>query len=80
MYIYTVEAMRGQKAKPEGDPIKCRIGRVNTDIPMSKKGHLEFIRENLDYEVAMAQIQLFNDMERKSQVKRKEVAREREGL
>jgi hypothetical protein len=79
MYIYTVEAMRGQKAKSkDGTPIKYCIKRVNTEIPISKKGRSEFVRENLEYEEAMALANGFNDMEGKSQDKRDEVARQKE--
>ena len=68
MYIYTIQAMPGQKAKSEGDTsIKYRVKRVNTDIPASGKGRSEFIRDNLEYEEAMALIKGFNDMEGKSQ-------------
>ena len=68
MYIYTIQAMPGMKAKSEGDTsIKYRVKRVNTDIPASGKGRSEYIRDNLEYEEAMALIMGFNDMEGKSQ-------------
>lgn len=79
MFIYTIQAMQGQKAKSEGDTtIKYRIKRVNTDIPMSKKGRTAFVRENLEYDEALALINNFNDMEGKSQDKRDEAARHKE--
>jgi hypothetical protein len=64
MYLYTIEAMRGQKAKSEGNTsIKYRIKRVNTNVLKTKKGHSEFIRDNLDYEEAGKLIKGFNEVE-----------------
>jgi hypothetical protein len=78
MYIYTVQAMPGQKAKFEGDTsIKYRVKRVNTSIPVSKKGRMEIIRTNLEYEEAMALIKSFNSMEEKSQNIRDEEAQQK---
>jgi hypothetical protein len=79
MYIYTVEAMKGQKGK-DGTPIKYQVKRVDESIPKAKKGRSEIIRDNLEYEDAIKLIDGFNDMEGKSQVKREEAARERNGL
>lgn len=71
MHVYTVEAMKGQKAKTKGDTsIKYRIKRVNTDVLKSKKGRSEFIRDNLEYEEAVTLIKGFNDMEKRSQSQR----------
>jgi hypothetical protein len=68
MYIYTVEAMPGQKAKVEGDTtIKYRVKRLNDSIPKAKKGRTEIIRDNLEYDEAMRLIEGFNNMEGKSQ-------------
>ena len=78
MYIYTVQAMPGQKAKFEGDTsIKYRVKRVNDSIPASQKGRSEIIRENLEYDEAMAMVNNFNHMEGKSQVIRDEVQRQK---
>lgn len=78
MYIYTIQAMPGQKAKFEGDPsIKYRIKRVNDSIPVSKKGRTEIIRDNLEYDKAMELIKGFNSVESKSQGIRDEVARQK---
>lgn len=72
MHVYTVEAMRGQKAKTKGDTsIKYRIKRVNTNVLKTKKGHSEFIRENLEYNEAVTLIKGFNDMEGRSQSHKK---------
>ena len=81
MFIYTVQAMPGQKAKFEGDTsIKYRVRRVDDSIPVSKKGRSEIIRENLEYDEALALINGFNTMEGKSQAIREEVARQKNEL
>jgi len=81
MFIYTVQAMPGQKAKFEGDTsIKYRVKRVDDSIPVSKKGRSEIIRENLEYAEAMQLINGFNSMEGKSQAIRNEVARQKNEL
>lgn len=78
MYIYTVQAMPGQKAKFEGDTsIKYRVKRVNDSLLASQKGRSAIIRENLEYDEAMALINNFNQMEGKSQVMRDEVERQK---
>jgi hypothetical protein len=81
MYIYTVQAMPGQKAKFEGDTsIKYRVKRVNTAMSAKGKGRSEIIRDNLEYEDAMELIKGFNGMEEKSQGIRDEVARQKNAL
>jgi len=78
MYIYTVQAMPGQKAKFEGDTsINYRIKRLDGSIPTSKKGRTEIIRDGLEYDEAMELIKGFNSMEGKSQDMRDEVARQK---
>ena len=78
MYIYTIQAMPGQKAKFEGDTsIKYRVRRVNDAIAVTKKGRSEIIRENLEYDEAVALVNGFNNVEGKSQVIREEVARQK---
>jgi uncharacterized protein involved in exopolysaccharide biosynthesis len=78
MYIYTLQAMPGQKAKFEGDPeIKYQVKRQNNSLKVGQKGRSEIIRTNLDYEAAMAIIKTFNDKESESQT-RKDEALERE--
>jgi hypothetical protein len=77
MYIYTVQPMRGQRARFEGDTsVKYQVRRVNTDIPSNKKGRNEVIRTNLEFDKAAELIKGFNNMEAKSQVIRDE-ARQR---
>ena len=78
MYIYTIQAMPGQKAKFEGDTsVKYRVRRVNDSIAVTKKGRSEIIRENLEYGEAVELVNGFNNVEGKSQVIREEVARQK---
>jgi hypothetical protein len=78
MFIYTVQAMPGQKAKFEGDTsIKYRIRRVDTSLAANKKGRSEVIRDNLEYDEAVKLIEGFNTMEGKSQDIRDELARQK---
>ena len=78
MYTYTVQPMPGQKAKFEGDTsIKYRVKRVDDSIPSAQKGRSIIIRENLEYDEAIAMINNFNQMEGKSQVIRDEVRRQK---
>ena len=73
MYIYTVQAMPGQKAKFDGDPsIKYQVKRQNTYLKSGQKGRSEIIRTNLDYEDAIAIIKTFNDKEGESQIRKNE--------
>lgn len=75
MYIYTVQAMPGQKAKFDGDPsIKYQVKRQNTSLKTGQKGRSEIIRTNLDYEDAIAVIKIFNDKEGESQIRKSEAA------
>lgn len=81
MFIYTIQAMPGQKAKFEGDTsIKYRVKRVDDSIAVSKKGRSEIIRDNLEYEEAVKLIEVFNNMEGKSQGMREEAARQKNEL
>jgi hypothetical protein len=81
MFVYTVQAMPGQKAKFEGDTsIKYRVKRVNTSMSAKGKGRSEIIRDNLEYEDAVELIKGFNVMEEKSQGIRDEVTRQKNSL
>jgi hypothetical protein len=81
MFIYTIQAMPGQKAKFEGDTsIKYRVKRVDDSIPVSKKGRSEIIRDNLEYGEAVKLIEGFNSVEGRSQGIREEVARQKNEL
>jgi len=80
MYIYTIQAMPGQKPKFEGDPsIRYRVRRVDDSIAVAKKGRSEVIRENLEYAEAVELVNGFNSVEGKSQVMREEAARQKNG-
>jgi len=80
MYIYTVHAMPGQKAKFNGDSsIKYQIKRVDTSLKVNQKGRSAIIRTNLEYEDAIVVIKTFIDKEGESQIRKAEAAtRERE--
>lgn len=81
MFIYTVQAMPGQKAKFEGDTsVKYRIKRVDDSIPVGKKGRTQIIRDNLEYDEAIELINGFNSREGKSQAMREELARQKNEL
>ncbi|HLL16370.1 MAG TPA: hypothetical protein VK388_15000 [Pyrinomonadaceae bacterium] len=81
MYIYTVQAMPGQKAKFDGDPsIKYQVKRQNTSLKTGQKGRSEIIRTNLDYEAAIAVIKIFNDKEGESQIRKGEAAAREDAL
>lgn len=78
MFIYSIQAMPGQKAKFEGDTsIKYRVKRLDDSIASGKKGRTEIIRDNLEYDEAMDLINGFNSMESKSQGMREEAARQK---
>jgi hypothetical protein len=78
MFIYTLQAMPGQKAKFEGDTsIKYRVKRVDDSIAVGKKGRSQIIRDNLEYDEAMKLINGFNGLEGKSQVIREEAAKQK---
>jgi hypothetical protein len=81
MFIYTIQAMPGSKAKFEGDTsIRYQVKRVDDTLATSKKGRSEIIRSNLEYEDAVALIKNFNDMENRSQGMREEAARRKNEL
>jgi len=81
MFIYTVQAMPGRKAKFEGDTsIKYRIKRVDDSLPVGRKGRSQIIRDNLEYSEAIELINGFNSLEGKSQVIREELARQKNEL
>lgn len=81
MFIYSIQAMPGQKAKFEGDTsIKYRIKRVDDTLATGKKGRSEIIRNNLEYDEAMRLVERFSSMESKSQGMREEAARQENKL
>lgn len=67
MYIYTIQAMPGCKAKFDGDTsIKYRVRRKDTSTSASHKRTTDVIRTDLEYAEATALIKRFNDKERES--------------
>jgi hypothetical protein len=66
MYIYTMQAMPGQKAKFDGDTsVKYRIRRRHTSAA-KQKDSTAVIRTDLSYAEATALVKRFNDKERES--------------
>ncbi len=73
MYLYTLQAMPGYKAKFDGDPsINYRVRRTDTSPSTKSKSRTEVIRTDLGYEAATALVERFNDKERAARAMRKE--------
>jgi hypothetical protein len=67
MYIYTMHAMPGCKAKFEGDAsVKYRVRRKDTSAPATHKSRTDVIRTDLGYAEAAVMVRRFNDKERAS--------------
>jgi hypothetical protein len=67
MYIYTIQAMPGCKAKFDGDTsVKYRVSRKHTAASASHKSTTAVIRIDLDYTEAAALVKRFNEKERES--------------
>jgi len=67
MYVYTIQAMPGFKAKFDGDTsVKYRVRRTHTHAPASHKSRTDVIRTDLGYTEAAAMVERFNDKERES--------------
>jgi hypothetical protein len=67
MYIYTMQAAPGCKAKFEGDTsIKYRVRRKHTSASPSHKSTTDVIRTDLSYADAAALVKRFNEKERES--------------
>jgi hypothetical protein len=67
MYIYTMHAMPGYKAKFDGDTtVKYRVRRKDTSVPANHKSRTDVIRTDLGYTEAAAMVERFNDKERES--------------
>ena len=76
MYIYTIQAMPGFKAKFDGDPsIKYRVRRTDTATSARHKSHTDVIRTNLEYDEATALVKRFNDKEGEARAIRNEEGR-----
>ena len=67
MYIYTMQAMPGCKAKFDGDTsVRYRVRRKYTSASASHKSTTAVIRTDLGYAEATALVKRFNDKERES--------------
>lgn len=75
MYIYTIEAMPGCKAKFDGDTsVKYNVRRKYTSGSADQKNRTDVIRTDLDYSEATAMVAKFNDKERESRAIKREAA------
>ena len=67
MYIYTMQAMPGYKAKFDGGTsVKYRIRRKDTSASAGHQRTTAVIRTDLGYTGATALVERFNDKERES--------------
>lgn len=72
MYVYTMQAMPGSKAKFDGDTaVKYQVRRKHTVATARDKSSTAVIRTDMDYTEATALVQRFNDKERESRAIRK---------
>jgi hypothetical protein len=72
MYIYTMQAMAGYKAKFDGDTsVKYMVRRKHTSTATKDKKLTAVIRTDMDYEEATALIKIFNDKEREARAIKK---------
>ena len=73
MYIYTVQAMPGCKAKFDGDTsVKYMVRRKHTAATAKDKSQTAVIRTDMAYTEATALVERFNDKERESRAIRNE--------
>lgn len=76
MYIYTMQAMQGYKAKFDGDTsAKYKIRRTQTFASPRRKDNTAVIRTDLGYTEATAMVKRFNDKERESLAREKAASR-----
>lgn len=67
MFVYTIRAMPGYKAKFDGDTsVKYQIRRKHTAKTAKDKSITAVIRTDMGYTEATALIRIFNDKERES--------------
>lgn len=72
MYVYTMQAMPGNKAKFDGDTaVKYQVRRKHTVATARDKSSTAVIRTDMDYTEATALVQRFNDKERESRAIKK---------
>lgn len=75
MYLYTIEAMPGCKAKFDGDTsVKYNVKRKHTSASADRKSHTDVIRADLTYSEATTLVTKFNDKEREARAARHEAA------
>jgi hypothetical protein len=73
MYIYTMQAMPGCKAKFDGDTsVKYNIKRKHTPASAKLKSRTDVIRTDLGYLEATILVKNFNDKEQESLTRKKE--------
>lgn len=76
MYIYTMQAMAGYKAKFDGDTsVKYRVNRKYTSASADRKSRTDVIRTDLVYSEATEMVQRFNDKEREARAIKHEARR-----
>lgn len=67
MYVYTMQAMPGRKAKFDGDTsVQYRVKRTHIPASAGDKSRTDVIRTDLEYTEATALIKRFNDKEQES--------------
>jgi hypothetical protein len=75
MYIYTIEAMPGHKAKFDGDTsVRYNVRRKYTSASADRKNSTDVIRADMDYSEATALVTKFNDKEREARAIKREAA------
>jgi hypothetical protein len=73
MYIYTVQAMPGSKAKFDGDEsVKYQIKRAHTAAAAKDKNRTAVIRTDMTHVAAAELVKRFNDKERESRAIKRE--------
>ena len=71
MYIYTMQAMPGHKAKFDGDTsVQYRVRRKGAFASAGRKSSSDVIRTDLGYTEAAALVERFNDKEREARALR----------
>ncbi len=77
MYIYTIEAMPGHKAKFDGDTsVNYNVRRKYISASADPKNRTDVIRADMGYAEATALVTKFNDKEREARaIKRQESPR-----
>jgi geranylgeranyl pyrophosphate synthase len=67
MYVYTIQAMPGSKAKHDGDTsVKYQVRRKQTAAPAKAKSSTVVIRTDMGYTEATALVERFNNKELES--------------